>query len=291
TLPSTAGLLKAERWRRLTAKRELAAHQQSPFSNGWWVRSLQQDPPQSAFQTPLSESGQVTLPPPPSSTQEVSRSSRRLTLSESSTPDSVSQEKRQAAAKDADKAALSFDGGPFKRVGDPRGFSGFWTQLEGKLLRRGWDYGSPEHFYFLTSLLPEKLVTKSVGKTAPKTFTGFDRAVRQLYQSLSREYGGSVEVEKLLSRTIIRGPKETLTDFVGRLDDWEDQCSTAGSPLPDATLIRAYRLGVNNEASKEASYEYPCDWVGFRNRAVTRAARVDGEVDLRTTGEATAATH
>ncbi|KAF4646901.1 hypothetical protein FOZ61_004984, partial [Perkinsus olseni] len=147
----------------------------------------------------------------------------------------------------------------------------------GKLLRRGWDHGGPEHFYLLTSLLPENLVNKTVGKAAPTTLSGFKTTVEELHTALSREYGGSVEVEKLLTESIVRGRNETLTDFIARIDNWEDRCSTAGSPVPDATLIQTYRSGVNHEASREASYEYPCRWTDFRLRALTRAARVDNE--------------
>ncbi|KAF4730245.1 hypothetical protein FOZ62_010768, partial [Perkinsus olseni] len=118
---------------------------------------------------------------------------------------------------------------------------------------------------------------QTIGKAAPTTLSGFKTTVEELHTALSREYGGSVEVEKLLTESIVRGRNETLTDFIARIDNWEDRCSTAGSPVPDATLIQTYRSGVNHEASREASYEYPCRWTDFRLRALTRAARVDNE--------------
>ncbi|EER13896.1 hypothetical protein Pmar_PMAR009686, partial [Perkinsus marinus ATCC 50983] len=129
----------------------------------------------------------------------------------------------------------------------------------------------------LTSLLPEHIVSKTVGRTVPKTLSAFQATVEDLRTALSREYGGFIEVEKLLTETLTRGANESLTDFIARIDNWKDRCSTAGSPVPDATLIQVYRSGVSHGPSREASYEYPCRWTDFRLRALTRAARVDGE--------------
>ncbi|KAF4653154.1 hypothetical protein FOL47_010666 [Perkinsus chesapeaki] len=237
-LPGSAEVLNEGRWRRLSAKRDFKALPDSPFSNGWWERSLERPRLEAAFQTPLSATSRAPVHQPrvPTRTTVAVRSSAE---SVSTNQDVVTQEQRHSAAKDADKAAASFSGGPFRRVGDPRGFSGFWQQLEGKLLRRGWEYGGLEHFYLLTSLLPETFVNKAVGKVPPRTRSGFNGAVQTMHDALVAEYGGSVEVEKLLSRSLVRGAKETLTDYISRLDYWEDHCATAGAPVPDATLVQS----------------------------------------------------
>ncbi|EER13897.1 hypothetical protein Pmar_PMAR009687 [Perkinsus marinus ATCC 50983] len=135
-LPSAPRLTKDYRWEQLSAKRELKSLCQSPFSKGWWNRSLQGHQAASVFRSPVSEISQAT-PRREVRMSEGNGSPTKTSVETSDPPDLVSQQRRHTAAKNADKAATAFDGGSFKGVADKRGFSGFWRQLEGKLLRRG----------------------------------------------------------------------------------------------------------------------------------------------------------
>ncbi|KAF4740765.1 hypothetical protein FOZ63_016460, partial [Perkinsus olseni] len=192
-------------------------------------------------------------------------------------PDAISNGDRRAASRDADKASSAFKGGPFKGVDDERGLSGFWRQVESLVVRRGWELGGPEHYFLLTNLVPEYTLEEAVGRKNPVTLADFSTSVAEIRSALADECGGHFEVEKLLAEPTGRSNQESLTSYIGRLDEWARRCALAGAPLGDGHVIRAFREGVNDESCKEASYEYPGRWPQFRSKALTRAARADAD--------------
>ncbi|KAF4650077.1 hypothetical protein FOZ61_000690, partial [Perkinsus olseni] len=145
------------------------------------------------------------------------------------------------------------------------------------VVRRGWELGGPEHYFLLTNLVPEYTLEEAVGRKNPVTLADFSTSVAEIRSALADECGGHFEVEKLSAEPTGRSNQESLTSYIGRLDEWARRCALAGAPLGDGHVIKAFREGVNDESCKEASYEYPGRWPQFRSKALTRAARADAD--------------
>ncbi|KAF4743387.1 hypothetical protein FOZ62_007153, partial [Perkinsus olseni] len=304
--PEAQTLTHVYRRKNLSSLLELKSSEASPFSEGWTARLLQRrseeasqsaggpaspqqavpaqhlrgfnhqpasSPPRRSVSRERGEfaSGRSTVPSGPTLPSHGSRVTLRPN------PDAISNGDRRAASRDADKASSAFKGGPFKGVDDERGLSGFWRQVESLVVRRGWELGGPEHYFLLTNLVPEYTLEEAVGRKNPVTLADFSTSVAEIRSALADECGGHFEVEKLLAEPTGRSNQESLTSYIGRLDEWARRCALAGAPLGDGHVIRAFREGVNDESCKEASYEYPGRWPQFRSKALTRAARADAD--------------
>ncbi|EER18157.1 hypothetical protein Pmar_PMAR013163 [Perkinsus marinus ATCC 50983] len=265
--PEAQTLTPLYRRKNLSSLLELKSSEASPFSEGWTARlfqrrskvsrqtaggpaSLQQAAPAQHFH---GFNHRSTSSPPRRSVSrergEISsgRSPGALNLTPPShgsrvtlrpNPDAISNGDRRVASRDADKASSAFKGGPFKGVDDERGLSGFWRQVESLVVRRGWQIGGPEHYFLLTNLVPEYTLEEAVGRKNPVTLVDFSTSVADIRSALAEECGGHFEVEKLLSEPTARSNQETLTSYIGRLDEWARRCALAGAPLGDGHVIR-----------------------------------------------------